>query len=315
MASSIFPTPSSGIGNFLAGNTASRPSSPSNGTTYFNTTFNTWEVYSGSIWRSVINSKKYWDGGTEFISGDYSYNLFTAASSTFITAIPFTVDILMIAGGGGGGTDNGGGGGAGGLLYNSGVTLTDATYTMSIGTGGAANTNGGNTTFSKNGTLVYTAVGGGTQNTLGGSGGGGTRNVSGGAATSGQGNAGGNGSGQSTGGGGGAGAAGTTAPSTNVGGAGGNGSSAYSAWGLATSTGENVSGTVYYAGGGGGIGGDNPRSYAAGLGGGGAGATGSGASTGSAATANTGGGGGGGSGSQGVGGAGGSGIVIIRYAV
>ena len=124
------------------------------------------------------------------------------------------------------------------------------------------------------------------------------------------------------GGGGGAGAVGGNAiggsASAQKGGDGGAGSSAYSAWGLATSTGHNVSGTVFYAGGGGA---NNPGGYgaswtvSAGSGGNGGGANGGpdGGAPGNG-TANTGGGGGGGqiylySGA----GAGGSGIVIIRY--
>ena len=125
------------------------------------------------------------------------------------------------------------------------------------------------------------------------------------------------------GGGGGAGAVGGNgiggSASAQKGGDGGAGSSAYSAWGLATSTGHNVSGTVYYAGGGGA---NDPGAYlapwttavgAGGNGGGAAGGSGPNSTGGGNATANTGGGGGGGQGYIYGGGAGGSGIVIIRY--
>ena len=124
------------------------------------------------------------------------------------------------------------------------------------------------------------------------------------------------------GGGGGAGSVGGNAIGSSTspqgGGNGGVGSSSYSTWGLATSTGHNVSGTVFYAGGGGA---NDPGSFGAswtsGAGTGGNGGGGNGGPNGGApgnGTANTGGGGGGGqiylySGS----GAGGSGIVIIRY--
>jgi hypothetical protein len=127
------------------------------------------------------------------------------------------------------------------------------------------------------------------------------------------------------GGGGGAGAVGGNGigggAAAQKGGDGGAGSSAYSAWGLATSTGHNVSGTVYYAGGGGA---NNPGAYGAsfttavgagGNGGGAAGGSGPNSTGAGNGTANTGGGGGGGQTYLYTGGAGGSGIVIIRYTV
>ena len=98
--------------------------------------------------------------------------------------------------------------------------------------------------------------------------------------------------------------------------AGGVGTSTYSSWGAATSTGQNVSGTYYYAGGGGSAmayssptgAGQNP---VGGYGGGGRGfAYGTNSWSGQAGTANTGGGAGG---NNGNGYAGGSGIVIIRF--
>jgi hypothetical protein len=101
---------------------------------------------------------------------------------------------------------------------------------------------------------------------------------------------------------------------------GGDGTSAYSAWGAATSTGVNESGTYYYAGGGAGAVEAQTHLYGrneGGLGGGGIGAMGY-DSDGTAGTANTGSGGGGGqlyAGNQRAAGAGGSGIVIVRYAV
>jgi hypothetical protein len=84
---------------------------------------------------------------------------------------------------------------------------------------------------------------------------------------------------------------------------GGIGTSAYSAWGIATGTGQLSGGIRYYAGGGAGqrTTGLNNQNGTGGLGGGG--------STGSSGAANTGGGGSGGNGT------GGSGIVIVRYAV
>jgi hypothetical protein len=255
--------------------------------------------------------------------GTYWYHAFRA-SGTFTPALNLTSDVLVIAGGGSGGTQAGAGGGAGGLLLHSNQSLTAQNYTCTVGAGGAGATgapgnNGSNSQFAS---LTASVGGGGGANYAnleigksGGSGGGGYPNsigtAAGGAATSGQGNNGGSGSTdnatyRSAGGGGGAGAAGgngnTSAPA--VSGAGGNGVSTYSAWGLATGTGQNISGTVWFAGGGGGA---NTGLGAGGNGGGTAGS----ATTSTAGTANTGGGSGGGN----TTGAGGSGIVIIRYLV
>ena len=261
-------------------------------------------------------------GDTIMTDGTYWYHAFRS-SGTFTPAKAISADVLVVAGGGSGGTQTGAGGGAGGLLLHSNQSLAVQNYTCTVGAGGAGATgapgnNGSNSQFAS---LTASVGGGGGANYAnleigksGGSGGGGYPNggtAAGGAATSGQGNNGGSGSTdnatyRSAGGGGGAGAAGgngnTSAPA--VSGAGGNGVSTYSAWGLATGTGQNISGTVWFAGGGGGA---NTSNSAGGNGGGTAGA--SGLST--AGTANTGGGSGGGN----TTGNGGSGIVIVRYLV
>ena len=58
--------------------------------------------------------------------------------SLIITAPPSTIEYLVVAGGGGGGS-NGGGGGAGGLRTATDFAITTGTtYTVTIGTGGAA---------------------------------------------------------------------------------------------------------------------------------------------------------------------------------
>ena len=232
--------------------------------------------------------------------------------------LAFTVDVeyLVIAGGGGGsgGTAGGGGGGAGGYLTGTGYTLQSGTsYSITVGAGGAGNTDPDNNDASDGGDSVFgsiTATGGGGgagtgpasasyagDGRPGGSGGGGRYAGSGGAGTSGQGNAGGastNGGSRGGGGGGGAGGVGATG-TTSVGGAGGAG--------LASSiTGSSV---IRASGGGGGNTGSN--TVAATAGGGGAGGT---STFSTAGTANTGGGGGGnGNGANGK--AGGSGVVII----
>jgi len=270
-------------------------------------------------------------GGIVTSDANYWYHTFTT-SGTFTPTQSLTADYLVIAGGAGGGTGNGGGGGgAGGFVYTSGDSLTSTSYTVTVGAGGAGATDGNSSIF-RSSTALKGGRGGnsggagiGGSGTYGSGGGNGrdSGSSSGGAGTSGQGFAGGGpaiGS-NANGGGGGGGAGGTGYPgkedsSANNGGLGGIGISTYSSWGLATSTGENVSGTYYYAGGGGG----SPVTGNAlgGLGGGGRSATfnlsGSAATSGITAS----GGGGGGGGNTGnwssVPGNGGSGVVIIRYA-
>lgn len=243
--------------------------------------------------------------------GTYAYHAFTS-TGTFTPTQSLTADMLVIAGGGGGGYfGQAAGAGAGGLVYHASQSLTAINYAITVGAGGAiaGNSNGSqgsSGTNSQFGALTASVGGGGggsydgANGRNGGSGGGGGGRAGGGSGTggsptSGQGFAGGNGTtvNNYAGGGGGAGAVGNTGGQGN----GGNGSSTYSSWGLATNTGQNVSGTYWYAGGGYGFGGS-----VAGLGGGG--------TFGVAGTANTGGGGGGG---YMAGGNGGSGIVIVRY--
>jgi hypothetical protein len=241
------------------------------------------------------------------------------------------VQYLAVAGGGGGAggqasEHGGGGGGAGGLLSGT-LNVTTSTISVLVGAGGtggasgARGTSGSNSSFGTGITAVGGGAAGGEGSTTvlglgGGSGGGGggsaTLTATGGTNTAGQGNVGGNGFSvnsisASGGGGGGAGAAGANAGSGNPT-AGGVGLSTYSSWGLVTGTGENVSGVVYYAGGGAGAGGGLGRS--GGLGGGGASSA--SATVGTSGISNSGGGGGGNS-LNATPGSGGSGVIIIRY--
>ena len=262
-------------------------------------------------------------GGTITYAADgYTYHAFTS-SGTFTPSTNLTCEALIVAGGGGGGgAYAAGGGGAGGLLGVTAQSLTSGTgYTVTVGSYGAGSTGqyangsaGNNSSFNSNIAIGggYGAFGGpsSVNGGNGGSGGGaGYTSASGGTPTSGQGYTGGG----TAGGGGGAGGAGAAGNgTTHIGGAGGVGSSAYSQWGLATGLGQNVSGTVYFAGGGGG--GQDTTGGAGGYGGGGNGS--GGTNTGGDAMANTGGGGGGEdsfAGGTGRGGNGGTGVVIIRY--
>jgi len=257
-------------------------------------------------------------GGTITADGNYTYHTFTSTGSFIPSEKIRNAETLIIAGGGASAV---GGGGAGGLTYSSGNIFNAGTsYTAIVGAGGSAPADSGLTDGSSGNNsqfgLTTTAIGGGGgggrwksgsgtySGVSGGSGGGGCNRdtlsvASGGTGTSGQGNAGGTSAGNSQisgGGGGGFNSVGGNTVSNTPGG-GGDGTSAYSSWGLATSTGQNLGGTRFYAGGGAGV---YNQSAAYGIGGrGGGGSTGAG-------TANTGGGGA-------AGGAGGSGLVIIRY--
>lgn len=255
-------------------------------------------------------------GGILASDATFYYRSFPSSGTLSLSGSNVTADALIIAGGGSWpGNTAGGGGGAGGLLYQSSISLTAGTYTVTVGAGGSPSSNGSNSVFNS-----LTAIGGGRgasdssgAGIAGGSGGGGS-GAGGGAGTSGQGNSGGSATWpqsayRSGGGGGGAGAVGGDKASfTNSAGSGGNGLSTYSSWGVATGYGHNVSGTFWFAGGGGG----GPAPQGARGGGGLGGGAGSGVAWGTVnGLANTGGGAGATTGF--TGGTGGSGIVIIRY--
>ncbi len=250
-------------------------------------------------------------GGEVVDQGPYRIHKFKNVGVTPLTLTRnCAVDLLVVGGGGGGGVGRAsGGGGAGGVVYQSGYRFSAAgTYSVTVGAGGAANANGGNSSVNS----LVVAVGGGkggggegrsNQGGTGGSGGGAgfKNNCSVGAGTSGQGNAGGcarNGNWIAGGGGGGAAGVGTAGgcSGASVGTVcGGNGGAGVS---------YDISGaSATYAGGGGGNG--QGVAGAGGAGGGGRGGVNGGA--GASGVANTGGGGGASSG------AGGSGVVILRY--
>ena len=105
----------------------------------------------------------------------YYYQVFTS-NTTLTLPQAITADVLVIAGGGGSGyTQNvPGGGGAGGLSYQSGRSLPTSNISITVGSGGAPGTNGGNSTFD---TITSNGGGyGGSESTIvgaaGGSGGG-----------------------------------------------------------------------------------------------------------------------------------------------
>lgn len=221
------------------------------------------------------------------------------------TETPDVIELLLVAGGGGGGSTNtnaqpsaGGGGGAGGALHVKFVPVVGQTYSVEIGNGGPAGTNGANSTFG-----TYTAVGGGggvhlggVNGSNGGSGGGGSSELAG-RGTDGQGNNGGNGTGFIGAGGGGAGENGRGINSSNISNGG---------------TGVKFYGKTYAGGGAGGA----PRGLG-GIGGGADATTSTDWDNGKNGAINTGGGGSGAyantTSSTYTGGNGGSGVAIIVY--
>jgi len=250
----------------------------------------------------------------------------TTGTSTFTVNQAGTItdaEVLIVAGGGGGGGDNSGGGGAGGVLQET-VTLSQQSYDIVVGAGGAGapqvNTLGSSGQDSS--AFGFTAIGGGRGGTgnsgmyngaSGGSGGGAAAegtNGSGGSGTSGQGNRGGDGrGGDAGGGGGGAGGPGQNgdARGNQLGGDGGQGVNldfdGTARWYAAGGNGGNQNG-VY-----------NSRPAVNGIGGR---TNTSGSSRATAGAANTGSGGGGVTWTapeNPLGGAGGSGIVIIKYQI
>lgn len=264
-------------------------------------------------------------GGTVTTSTDgYTYHKFTA-DGTFSVTNSGNVEALVVGGGGGGrqnyGEGGSSGGGAGGVV--SGSVFVSSSVPVTVGAGGAVNSNGKNSVFDK---LIGIGggYGAGASGGAGGTGGSGGGGVPGGLGTSGQGYSGGKSfinAGNANGGGGGGGAGGVGADAgtatsgtykTRNGGNGGLGTAAYSSWLTATSSGVDVGGVRYVAGGGGGGDYGTCDDDTSGLGG-----IGGGGRRGSAGVKNTGGGGGGAceypDKTTDPGDKGGSGLVIVRY--
>ncbi len=298
--------------------------------------------------------------------GSKCYVIFFSGSNSWTAPTGVTlVDVLIIAGGGGGGSGAySGGGGAGGIVLDTAFAVTPAnSYALSVGdsgTPGPANltattnqsTNGGNSWFNSNSSLV--AIGGGAgasygysdttpgypycNGASGGSGGGapecnhpGSTNAGGlstqtlpAGANLKFGNAGGGtatANNYSGGGGGGAGTVGSSSTSAGVPGNGGDGTNYFSSLlskisgamtGVPGWSSATSGGNI--AGGGGGS--SQGTNGTGGAGGGGAGGTTPTYINGISGVPNTGSGGGGGTyynGSSGVGGYGGSGLIVITY--
>ncbi len=255
-------------------------------------------------------------GGTITTNSGNTIHTFTSGSGTFTVVgqnIGYSdfvgpAQVLVVAGGGGGGSGvnmagNGGGGGGGGVVYNSSFQLGSGDYTVVVGNGGSASTNGQDSSF---GSII--SVGGGRGGSMslapgigGSGGGGGSTNTIGASGTAGQGFSGANFNTLSPFQGGGGGGGGELGNTDGLG-HGGDGVQ------------NSITGaSIYYGGGGGG--GADASAGIGGLGGGGDGVIYTSLTGGVAGTANTGGGGGGGSSrtASATGGTGGSGVVIISY--
>jgi hypothetical protein len=264
-------------------------------------------------------SKKYLiatsDAEEIYFDGDYMVHKFLTSGTfsvkslgsdaTFGTFIRY----LIVGGGGSGGTHHAGGGGAGGYQSNGAFdqAVTVQNYTITVGAGGAARTQGnnhGNAGSNSNAFSLTSGGGGGGgsgshQGQSGGSGGGSGHSSSHGSANGqGTGHRGGNHQSHNCGGGGGAGTRGKDQYGTHEPGQGGDGIQ------------NSITGVpLWYAGGGGGSSHNHTGSASGGLGGGGMGSCGAGED-------GFGGGGGAAEGTQGsehYGGKGGDGIVVIRY--
>ena len=208
------------------------------------------------------------------LTNDTSYTFTVYAQNTYgpgqrsspsaaVTPMNTTAIEYLVVAGGGGSTTFAGGGGAGGVLAGSIGFVPSATYTVTVGSGGAARGGFGTVGYAGSNSSVIgsnvslIAIGGGggasrlsgagQDGASGGSGGGGspadnTRKGLGGAGTAGQGYAGGDGAFTGWGGGGGGGA----------GGVGGNGSGNTAGNG-GTGISSSITGSaVFYGGGGGG---------------------------------------------------------------
>ena len=243
--------------------TGSAPSG-TEGALYYNSDEEDILQHDGSNWGA---QNAFWKGGkltatggnaitTHSVTDGPGYKVHTFTSSgTFTPDRAYDVDVLIVGGGGGAHLHHyNGGGGAGGLIYRESIPVSARAYTVTVGAGGATETNGGNSVFAS-----LTALGGGrcaasttNSDSDGGSGGGSSHSTSGQGAglqsattSGGYGYGGGDqvygGPHYGTGGGGGAGAAGNNGTTGN----GGNG-------GAGRAYTIRAGSSVYYAGGGGG---------------------------------------------------------------
>ena len=99
-------------------------------------------------------------GGTISYDGAYVVHTFLSSGTFTSDATLTSVDYLVVAGaGGGGGGNGGGGGGAGGFKTGASFTIAASTaHTVTIGAGGAAQTDGNNSVFSTITSLITSLI-------------------------------------------------------------------------------------------------------------------------------------------------------------
>lgn len=141
-------------------------------------------------------------GGTVTTFGEYTVHVFNSSGTFEISSGKGVIEYMVVAGGGASGrsgnSSGGGGGGAGGYLAGT-FSALDSKLTITVGDGGAADSNGQNSSLVGNNISVIAigggrgGIGSGAAGQPGGSGGGGNAtNGSGGGGTPGQGFNGGN---------------------------------------------------------------------------------------------------------------------------
>ena len=160
-----------------------RPTGASTGDLIYSTTDNQVQVWNGSAWVAVGSGQLISASGGNAVSpapGGFVNHIFTSPGTFTLTSASAVVEYLIVAGGGGGGNRiappyipiawTAGGGGGGGVLRGTATITGPATYSVTVGAGGAAQTtppvhssNGTPSTFTRPAPLggTLTAVGGG----------------------------------------------------------------------------------------------------------------------------------------------------------
>lgn len=147
-----------------SGTTAQRPASPQPGMIRYNTTIQRTEFYNGTRWVNLDHPLQATTTGTVVTQNFKNYTVHAFNGSGTITFLePTIIDCIIVAGGGSGSNDNGAGG-AGGVVLVRGFPVDVQSYTITVGSGGAApaagarrlGINGQNSTA-----FGYTASGGG----------------------------------------------------------------------------------------------------------------------------------------------------------
>ena len=108
-------------------------------------------------------------GGTIVTSGDYKIHTFTSSGNFVVTQAGAPIEYLLVAGGGGGGSGQSnsnyaaGGGGAGGMITANNFSVSNGTYAIVVGAGGAGQAEDSNKSYSGTNSLFSTliATGGG----------------------------------------------------------------------------------------------------------------------------------------------------------